>query len=554
MSNEQIKSYRDYISSLNEEGKSWRSGESYRSSYGTYITCFIEALNCLDAIASISAVVDPNSNVVRNYKTNKRSIATSVDKTKEGLDSCWEKIKSIAGAGPSSGSGLASVMKDVLTKDSKIKKYKEERQELDKNKGSESYEADLEKLNKEYQESMNIGNIYRFNKLSKSLGFYTEAINVLEKGAKAEIKYVEDKGDPKFADDFFEDLSDNISRIVLAKGDVDKKKLESIEEISDLDLILEDLGGFLNTGRPFLRGIGQGIKDTFSGGPKDKAADASSDKQSLIQIADNMKSSLISLASTIQNVMDFKRSTTSRDNIVFQNAADLTVEEAGSSASSMISFIKNSFAYVNKVRDLVSDGSTTYKSISNQLNEIGSKIQKIREKGGELEKWKDEVMGASRERIAASSYLEKGRSLMQMGAKEAGEAEREASADKKIKGREADTIFKNIFDVIRGKKGLDDDQKTSLIKKKSTFNRNTPDKESVKGFQERLIGIGYLPDGGPSGEFDEDTKEASGKAMAYISRLSGRPYGDSEPDFEAFQNDLMTYTNQKGNIKKTLGF
>ena len=396
-------------------------------------------------------------------------------------------------------------------------------------------------------------------------------------------------------EDFYKELSDAIQGIVLNKKQQEKKE-ESETWIGSQESILENFGGFL-------KGVGKGISDGFKGGPKDQPAKSGDDKASLLYAADVLKGSLMGLASEIDNVVAFKKNIhglsdelpaeyfkekkkldaeldgtppLERDDYVKQLAdlkkkyigskdtegekvtrkeADSTADDAKSEASGMISFVKDSFKYVVGVPKELESSSVTLASIKIKLDAISKQIAIIGSKGGTLEKWKNEVLGESRERIASTSYLVKGRRLMQEAAAKADEITNQKAIEKRYRDRDADKLIKKAVDAFSGKSG---DLKPSKIKRKSdvsVFSKDAkePDKATVKSFQQRLIDLGHLPAGNLNGEFDTQTKDASKLAMTYIGSLSGKVYADNNEAFADFQKDLGFYSDNKPEIKKSLG-
>lgn len=396
-------------------------------------------------------------------------------------------------------------------------------------------------------------------------------------------------------EDFYKEISDAIQGIVLNKKQQEKKE-ESETWIGSQERILENFGGFL-------KGVGKGISDGFKGGPKDQPAKSGDDKASLLYAADVLKGSLMGLASEIDNVVAFKKNIhglsdelpaeyfkekkkldaeldgtppLERDDYAKQLAdlkkkyigskdtggekvtrkeADSTADDAKSEASGMISFVKDSFKYVVGVPKELESSSVTLASIKTKLDAISKQITIIGSKGGTLEKWKNEVLGESRERIASTAYLVKGRRLMQEAAAKAAEITKQKAIEKRYRDRDADKIIKKAVDAFSGKSG---ELKPSKIKRKSdvsVFSKDAkePDKATVKAFQQRLIDLGHLPAGNLNGEFDTQTKDASKLAMTYIGNLSGKVYADNNEAFADFQKDLGFYSDNKPEIKKSLG-
>jgi hypothetical protein len=608
------------------------SNKSNKSSYSSYVTLFIEALNSLDAMASLGGSVDPDAPAAKNYKSDRYDIATSVDKTAAGLKKAWDKILQIAGTWPPSGKGLTGIVQTNLKNDDVYKKYFEEKKKLDAELNGtpklkqEVYDKQLADLKKKYSEMIDPKKIMTLTKINDAIGLYRNAIDRFYQGANVELDFVEKReGGLKGSDlskvedlqktiedekipmqdriiyaeklkkdfpayfgtikteeiingaidqvkstlseapeDFYTELSDSISNIVLSKK-ADDKKEESENWKGSKERILEDFGGFLNTNKAFVSGVGKGIADGFKGGPKDKPVKGAEDKASLLYAADALKGSLLGLASEIDNVISFKKNVhgLGDDNTkdtggekITRGASDLSAEEAKAEAAEMISFVQNSFKYVINLNKELESSSVQTASVKKKLDEISKQIEIIGRKGGILEKWKNDVLGETRERIASIAYLEKGRALMQMAAAKASEVTNQQAIEKRYRDRDADVVIKNAVDAVKG--GGDSELKPSKIRKKSdvsVFSKDEkePNKETIKSFQQRLIDLGHLPTGNLNGEFDEETKNASKLAMTYIGSLSGKVYADNNEAFQDFQRDLGFYTDNKDEIKKKLG-
>jgi hypothetical protein len=144
---------------------------------------------------------------------------------------------------------------------------------------------------------------------------------------------------------------------------------------------------------------------------------------------------------------------------------------------------------------------------------------------------------------------------MQEAAAKAAEITKQKAIEKKYKDTQADVILKKAVDAFNGKSG---ELEPSKIKRKgdvSVFSKDAkePDKATVKSFQQRLIDLGHLPAENLNGEFDTQTKDASKLAMTYIGNLSGKVYADNNEAFADFQKDLGFYSDNKPEIKKSLG-
>ena len=648
------------------------SNKSNKSSYSAYTTLFIEALNSLDQMAALGVSVDSEAPAIKNYKSDRLDIATSVGKSAEGLKKAWDKIYSIAGSWPPSGKGITGIIQTNLKSNDVYKKYFEEKKKLDAELNGtpkmkqEVYNTQLAELKKKYNEMIDPKQIITLGKINNAIGLYRNAIDKFRQGAEVELGFVEKreggiKGEDlakvealqKIIDDskapeqdriraaeklkkdfpsyfgnvktgdivngaidqikaglseapenFYEELSDAISNIVLTKKEeLDSKKEESVKWVGPKERILEDFGGFLNTNKAFASGVGRGIVDGFKGGPKEKSVKPGEDKASLLYAADAIKGSLAGLASEIDNVIAFKKNikglgeglpdeyfeqkkkldaklngtpplerddyakqladlkskyTGSTDNDtdkLARKASDLTADEAKAEAGEMISFVQDSFKYVVNISKELESSSVSLSSIKKKLDDISKQIDIIGRKGGILEKWKNDVLGESRERLASTSYLEKGRALMQMAAAKATEVSNQQAIEKRYRDRDADVVIKKAVDMVSGS---GEGAKPSKIKRKSdvsVFSKTdkNANKETVKTFQQRLIDLGKLPTGKLNGEFDEETKNASKEAMTYLGTISGKVYADNEEAFQDFQRDLGFYTDNKDEIKKKMG-
>ena len=609
------------------------SNKSNKSSYSAYITLFIEAINSLDAIASLGGAVNPDAPAIKNYKSDRLDIAARVDETAEGLKSAWNKIYSIAGKWPPSGEGITGIIKKELQKNDVYKKYFAEKKALDAELNGtpklkkEEYDKQLAEMKKKYSAMIDPKQLMALGKINNAIGLYRTAIDKFRQGAEAELGFVEKReggiknddlskveelqkiiddvkipeqdriraaeklkkdfpayfGKVKIGDivngaidqikaglseapeNFYKELSDSIESIILSKKPDDKKE-ESVNWTGSQERIVEDFAGFLNANKAFATGVGRGIVDGFKGGPKDQSAKSGNDKASLLYAADAIKGSLVGLASEIDNVVAFKKnikglsndpSGDSEQGSLGRKASDLTADEAKSEAAEMISFVQDSFKYVTNIPKEIQSSSVTLGSIKKKLDDISRQIEIIVRKGGTLEKWKNDVLGESRERVASTSYLEKGRALMQMAAAKAAEITTQQSIEKKYRERDADVVIKKAVDMIKGGTSTEGTLPSEIKRKGdvSVFAKDGKDlnKGSVKSFQQRLINLGHLPTGNLNGEFDEETKNAAKVAMTYIGSLSGKVYADNNEAFEDFQRDLGFYSDNKDEIRKKLG-
>ena len=438
-------------------------------------------------------------------------------------------------------------------------------------------------------------------KLKKDFPAYFGKVKIgdIVNGAIDQIK----AGLSEAPENFYKELSDSIESIVLSKKPDDKKE-ESEKWSGSQERLVENFEGFLNTNKAFVSGIADG----FKGRTKDQSAKSGDDKASLLYAAEGLKGSLAGLASEIDNVIAFKKNIKGlgeglpneyfeqkkkldaklnetppleRDDYVKRlaelkkkytgktdtdtekldrKASDLTADEAKAEAAEMISFVQDSFKYVVNISKELESNSSNLSSVKKKLDDISKKISIIGRKSGTLEKWKNDVLGESRERVASTSYLEKGRELMQMAAAKASGFTNQQAIEKRYRDRDADVVIGNAIDMVKGAIGMGGAKGAlpSKIKRRgdvSVFSKDAkkPDIATIKSFQQRLIDLGHLPTGNLNGEFDDETKNAASLAMKYIGSLSGKVYADNNEAFEDFQRDLGFYSDNKDEIKKKLG-
>ena len=122
--------------------------------------------------------------------------------------------------------------------------------------------------------------------------------------------------------------------------------------------IVEGFGGFLNTAKQFIAGVGKGALDnTFLGG-KDKPEQ---DIPGAIYSAEVLRNAIITTANKVDNIL------------AVVDKADL--ENAKSSASEITTFLRASFEELNKIIDEGGSGQMTASARNSAISKISSKLQ-----------------------------------------------------------------------------------------------------------------------------------------------------------------------------------
>ena len=539
--------------------------ESVESSYRTYMAMFSEAINCLDAIASLCTAQNPEAEAVKSYQKSRSQIGLKIEKSEAGVKSAWSEIANIAGKWPNSagGSGLTSVVPTAVKQNDVFKKYDEEKKALDaqlKGEGGRKlsqkyYDTQLADIKKKYSAMIDPAQIESMVKINDAIGLYRNAIDKFTQGANIELDYVNKKEDLN-TQEFYDKLADSMEALVLSKtySSKNSKSFESVDYSKDS--ILEDLGGFLHQNKPFVDGVAQGVKNLFKGNKETPLG--KTDASSLYYAAENLKGAVMSAASEIDNVINFKKSlygTEGNGDSATEKSVGLSAEEAKSSASEMISFLRDSFKYLVNIQEEIKQNPPS--QIKSKLDAIEKQLTIIGRKDGPMDKWKNEVMGEQRERVASSGYLQKGRELMQMASDKTAEVTKQSELKQQIRNREGDVLLKKAIDSVKGKPA--EQAKLPKRPKRSdipVFSKNSkdPDKSLIKSYQDRLIALGKLPSGHSGGEYDKETQDATKKAMTHLGTITGKVYNDSDEAFQDFQRDLGFYTDNKDEIKKLLGY
>lgn len=498
------------------------------SAYKSYMGMFSEALSCLDAIYALSSAANSEAPQVKSFTSDRRDIGVSAGKREESVGKAWEKLESVA-------KKLLEVIPDAIKNNPVVNKYKAEKEKLAKEyKGKEDsgeYAGKLIKLRDVYSAQLNPDQITALTQIMKASKLYFDAIVIFKEGAKAEIDFIKGKSkeNERISKEFFSRIGDSVESLVLSKRFAVKNVGQFESEIFE-DLI-------------------SGAKKIF-GKSKDEPA-GEIDSTNLGYSADNLMSSLISLAREIDNVIAWKSSVQGRNTKASQRAA----EEAKSSASEMITFVRDSVKYVQDAQEKLPDtkDQTARKEIKKKLDEIADKVLVITRKDGILAKWKDQVLGEKREKTVSGSNLERGREKMFAAKQIISEVENAQKLRDKAKKYEPQELIKSAIRAFKG----EPDERPSRVKKKSDYKTFPKDAgkeyaEDIKNFQMKLKDLGHLPSGYKEGELDTPTKEAMVKARKNISRITGKKYDDSDEGAKEFQQDFLFYGDNIDQISKML--
>lgn len=294
--------------------------------------------------------------------------------------------------------------------------------------------------------------------------------------------------------------------------------------------IVEGFGGFLNTAKQFIGGVGKGALDDTFLGSKDKPQE---DIPGAIYSAEVLRNAIITTANKIDNIL------------AVVDKADLA--NAQSSASEITTFLKESFVELNKIIDEGGSGQMTAAARNSAVSKISSKLQIMSRAGGIIDKWKEEFLGKNNEKFVGSAYLDKGRGLMQEARAMMQKVQDVKALKAKIKSGEADEIIKRSLAAMKG-----GDTRPEKPKEIKTFGADAKDQEPeiVKEYRARLEKIG-LPstDTDLYGKMDQQQTK---RAMQYIGTITGKVYGDSDEALRDFQKDLGIYVDNKDKAEAIL--
>lgn len=317
------------------------------------------------------------------------------------------------------------------------------------------------------------------------------------------------------------------------------------------DSLLER-GGF----RQFLNGIGQGVKGladkTVFGDLINRGVDELTAK-SLIESAENLKTSVQYAATEIDNVIAFRKST--------------GVSDFGD-VNKIQDKLREIYKYIVQElpKDIDPKSGKSYSSIKKKLDGYSKEMNLVLGSGkspGLLDNWKETQLGKNSENVISSEFLSTGKDLVAEAKSILQNISNKKYMQKKADSNNGTVLMKKALDAIRGTKDDNEELPNRLNKKgeipKSrkeykTFPKEpkNSDKEIVSSHQNRLKDLGYLKDY-EKGVYDQKTKDGESKALSYLSKITGKKYGESDEDFKEFQRDLAYYSDNKGSIRKKLG-
>jgi hypothetical protein len=551
-----------------------------------HITYFTYALSALDKLLAIAISISQNDvkkqDLVNDYNKIIRNI--KVDPSYKGTTEAWEKIETLADS-------MHNEAPKVMGENPVIQKVKEIAKKLKEklDKGEITQEEYTEEINAAKEEALDATNsleIVNIGQYSQASDLLYKAVSNFKAGGIKELERIEKSEDTKLKRDYFEVVADSIESIVKGerqikstedqaeerlkkeedrykkKGEKEDTDLESklgkseapkvtIGGVKESDVFVENFGGFLNRGREFISNVGSGIKgladQTVFG--KDEKSELTAG--SLLTAAENLKGSIMSLASEIDNVIGYQ------ENVTGEAGSEGVKKDAKESASEIIEFTRESFKYLMNIQNEIKSG--TISKVKSKLDEISKKLGVIVRPGGVLAQWKDSVMGKGRESVVAAGNLSQGIDLMKKADELLASITDRKYLQKRAKGNEATAQLKKAMDAFRGV-SKEEKKLPSLIgkskKKYKTFptNPTDKDKEAITEFQNKLKNLSYLSGGDfKDGQYDDKTKDAAGRAMQFLGTVTGKVYSTQEESFMDFQKDLGLYHDNREEIQKKLG-
>lgn len=551
---------------------------------------FTETMNSLDTLFSIVLSVendeDNKQKEILKYTNAIKSLRSKADGSLEGIKDVWKEINALAKEMlPSAVRKIQespaildfkNSIEDLKSKknsgditdeefSNKIKNLKEKAIEdtksnvsflnlNDYSKASKLLFISIDKFTqgafKELERSKDFSNRDRNLFLERISDFITKTLSEERKvettSGEAAVKRKKEK--EYYSQKSKEDTEEIQSKIENTSG----KKEEPVTTIKEKKLV-EGFGGFLKSAGGFARGVGQGLGDML-----DKSVFASKDKEaitknSIIQSSEALKTSIMAIATEIDNVIAFQRNTTDE----LGDKTKEREESARSDAQPMTEFLRTSFSYVLPENIKKEIDSQPLSRIKNRLDKISSELKIMIRTGGQLDKWKDRVMGKGRESVISAGFLDKGLKSQREAKEILSSIVDRKYTEERIKEMQPQTIFKKAVDVVAGKK--EDGPKETLIKRKGPSDYSYfPDKptskhkDAIKEFQGRLKKMKYLDSGFSEGEYDQPTKDAASRAFHFLGTVTGKVYSTQGDAFRDFQQDLGFYLDNEDKIKKKL--
>jgi peptidoglycan hydrolase-like protein with peptidoglycan-binding domain len=543
--------------------------EASENPVAVHYTLFTEAMNALDMLFSVA--ISANDKELTEIKSEYNAFLGDI-KTSKDLNSIWDSLEKAA-------SGIKSYIR--VPKSPEVAGLKKEfdalKAKFEKGEISDK-EFQAQKFDIQKKVVSNLSDVAE----SASLPIYQKigenvinAISNFKKGAQLQIKKIEEAGKTasaisSIAGDINDKKASNIKDTKTKaedklekdkeewrgkdkddkdKDDKDKSKIKDDSESKIAKKTNEGVGSILS-----------GIGSALFGGDKTGTLGAVS-KNTLIARASNIQAALMAMKREIDNVIAYDVNMGKMDQGSAGSAKD--------SASALISFYDRAYEYVAKINDVVGKKSgSELKSVGKQLNKIEDDLKEKIKPGGELEKWKDSVIGKAGINIADDAYLSKGKDLMGQAKKELETAVNRKYVEERIKEKEPSGLLTSLLGKKKkgdkggssrskgkGKKSKTTNKKRTM-KKYKTFppNPTESDKEAIREYQKRLEVLGYLKKGSyKNGVYDEATKKATKLGMHCIAVLAVKKYTPSaEKDFRGYQLDLATYVDNRDKVVKYL--
>jgi len=441
------------------------------------------------------------------------------------------------------------------------------------------FNKEREKLRKKWMEAIgDVGDSANFPIYERIGEKLITAIDVFKKGGESLIKKLEKDGDVEAAvyamsnrtkekaavkkQNAGDKASDIISK---EKEEMDAEEIKKEKERgwergggkSEVKGKVKDDGESRigkKTNENLIKDVKDKVKDFFGG--KDKNGGALSDAASsiLISQATGIRAALTSMKREIDNVISYASTLGAGKG-----------NSAKSSASSIIDFYDKAYEYVTKIDDVIEAKKDDLGQVKKELKKIEDDLKDKIKSGGELEKWKEEVMKSSEEGMIGASSLEKGQDLVTDAKKDMQIVIGKAYVQQKITDMEPASYLKALNGGGKGEsKGSSGSSSKSTDKstnKKSNMKYKTfppnpkdSDKDAITEYQTRLETLGYLKKGSyKKGVYDEPTKKATKLAQLCIMKLAHKNYNfSSEKDFRGYQLDLATYVENRADVVKKL--
>jgi peptidoglycan hydrolase-like protein with peptidoglycan-binding domain len=441
------------------------------------------------------------------------------------------------------------------------------------------FNKEREKLRKKWMEAIgDVGDSANFPIYERIGEKLITAIDVFKKGGESLIKKLEKDGDVEAAvyamsnrtkekaavkkQNAGDKASDIISK---EKEEMDAEEIKKEKERgwergggkSEVKGKVKDDGESRigkKTNENLIKDVKDKVKDFFGG--KDKNGGALSDAASsiLISQATGIRAALTSMKREIDNVISYA-----------STLGAAKGNSAKSSASSIIAFYDKAYEYVTKIDDVIEAKKDDLEKVKKELKNIEDDLKDKIKSGGELEKWKEEVMKSSEEGMIGVSSLEKGQDLVTDAKKDMQIVIGKAYVQQKITDMEPASYLKALSGSEKGgSKGSSGSSSKSTDKstnKKSNMKYKTfppnpkdSDKDAITEYQTRLETLGYLKKGSyKKGVYDEPTKKATKLAQLCIMKLAHKNYNfSSEKDFRGYQLDLATYVENRADVVKKL--